>query len=105
MTRPNLTLLFEPRPFRTIFSMCGRTVRLIYVQVIIRFYFHFTFHKIDLDFEKPMWSAIRQVMPNVELMGCSFHCTQALWRKVRMIISFTSMIGLKKITKRMCSAS
>ena len=30
-----MTLFFEPRPFRTIFSTCGRTVRLIYVQVIV----------------------------------------------------------------------
>ena len=27
--------------------------------------------KIVLDFEKAMWHAIWQVMPNVELMGCS----------------------------------
>ena len=64
--------------------------------------------KIVLDYEKAMWSAIRQVMPNLELMGCSFYWTQALWRKVSMIVSFISMIrvGLKKkIPKRMCSAS
>ncbi|XP_044165526.1 uncharacterized protein LOC122949495 [Acropora millepora] len=39
--------------------------------------------KITLDFEKAMWSATRQVLPNIKLMGCSFHFTQALWRKVQ----------------------
>ena len=38
-----------------------------------------------LDFEKAIWSAIRQVLPNEKLMGCSFHWTQALWRKVSTI--------------------
>ena len=39
--------------------------------------------KITLDFEKAMCSATRQVLPNIKLIGCSFHFTQALWRKVR----------------------
>ena len=34
--------------------------------------------KITLDFEKAIWNALRQVLPNVKLMGCSFHITQAL---------------------------
>ena len=33
--------------------------------------------KITLDFEKAMWSVTRQVLPNIKLMGCSFHFTQA----------------------------
>ena len=37
--------------------------------------------KITLDFEKAIWNALRQVLPNVNLMECSFHFTQALWRK------------------------
>lgn len=40
---------------------------------------------VTLDFEKAIWSAIRQVLPNAKLMGCSFHWTQALWRKVSTI--------------------
>lgn len=42
--------------------------------------------KVTLDFEKAMWSAVRQVLPDTELMGCSFHWTQALWRKVSTMI-------------------
>ena len=41
--------------------------------------------KVTLDFEKAMWGAIRQVQPNVQLMDCWFHWTQALWRKVSTI--------------------
>jgi hypothetical protein len=36
-----------------------------------------------LDFEAALWSAIRETMPNVQLRGCHFHWTQAIWRKVQ----------------------
>ena len=39
--------------------------------------------KVMLDFEKAVWSALRQTLPGVQLKGCSFHWTQALWRKVQ----------------------
>ena len=32
---------------------------------------------------KPRVKKITLVLPNIKLMGCSFHFTQALWRKVR----------------------
>jgi len=38
--------------------------------------------KVTLDFEAAAWGAFRDVFPDVVLKGCSFHWTQALWRKV-----------------------
>ena len=38
--------------------------------------------KVTIDFEKALWSALRQVLPMVVIQGCVFHWTQALWRKV-----------------------
>lgn len=38
--------------------------------------------KVTLDFEAAVWGAFRDVFPDVVLKGCSFHWTQALWRKV-----------------------
>ena len=52
--------------------------------------------KVMLDFEKAVWSALRQTLPGVQLKGCSFHWTQALWRKVQSQ-TVKSLIGQTKI--------
>ena len=39
--------------------------------------------KITLDFEKALWSVLRHLFPSAKIIGCAFHWTQALWRKVR----------------------
>ena len=38
---------------------------------------------IMVDFEKALWLAILEILPNVMIRGCVFHWTQGLWRKVR----------------------
>ncbi|XP_067036373.1 uncharacterized protein [Acropora muricata] len=39
--------------------------------------------RITLDFERALWTVLRQLLPDVSLQGCLFHWTQALWRKVQ----------------------
>ena len=38
-----------------------------------------------LDFEFPLWKAVRSCFPSVKLQGCVFHWTQAVYRKVSRI--------------------
>ena len=39
--------------------------------------------KVVLDFEKALWAAVKSVLgDDVRRMGCSFHWSQAVWRKV-----------------------
>ena len=37
--------------------------------------------KVTIDFEKAIWTVLRELLPDVEVQGCVFHWTKALWRK------------------------
>ena len=51
--------------------------------------------RITLDFERALWTVLRQLLPDVSLQGCLFHWTQALWRKVSMVNNLHTQIKLK----------
>jgi len=36
-----------------------------------------------LDFEAALWQALATELPDVLLKGCTFHFSQAIWRKVQ----------------------
>ena len=38
-----------------------------------------------IDFELALWKAFPKVYPGVVLQGCSFHWTQAVWRKIQLL--------------------
>ena len=38
--------------------------------------------QVTMDFETALWLAMKTVLPTVQIQGCVFHWTQALWRKV-----------------------
>ena len=38
--------------------------------------------QVTLDFEMAMWAALRIILPDMQIKGCVFHWTQAIWRKV-----------------------
>ena len=42
-------------------------------------------HRVILDFEAATWKALKNVFPGVELRGCSFHFTQAVYRHVQSL--------------------
>lgn len=38
-----------------------------------------------MDFEAAAWKAVRQEFPNIRMRGCTFHWSQAVWRKVQQL--------------------
>lgn len=38
--------------------------------------------QVTADFESAVWGAFPKVLPEEQLLGCTFHWNQALWRKV-----------------------
>ena len=59
--------------------------------------------KVVIDFESVIWGALRQVLPSVVIMGCVFHWTQALWRKIQALglqAAYTSDNGTFKFLRR-----
>ena len=38
-----------------------------------------------VDFKSGLWKAISKVYPDVNVKGCSFHWTQAIWRKIQFL--------------------
>lgn len=36
-----------------------------------------------LDFEAATWKAFKTILPNIVLMGCNFHFTQAIYRNIQ----------------------
>ncbi|XP_071949439.1 uncharacterized protein [Antedon mediterranea] len=41
--------------------------------------------KVVADFEASMWQSLREVLPNIDMTGCLFHYTQAIFRKVQEV--------------------
>ena len=48
--------------------------------------------EIIMDFEVALWNTIRNLYPSVHVHGCTFHWSQAMWRKVQQVGLSTAYI-------------
>ena len=54
------------------------------------------------DFEAASWNAIREVIPNIEVKGCLFHFTQAVYRKIGYV-KLANEYSKEGETKKLCT--
>lgn len=57
-----------------------------------------------LDFEMAVWNAFAECFPNVQLHGCSFHFTQAIFRKVQslgMQVQYQENVPVRKFIRKL----
>ncbi|XP_041365984.1 uncharacterized protein LOC121380989 [Gigantopelta aegis] len=74
------------KQFSLAFAIMSRKRKEDYVQILQALkdtLQHYVVEVVVLDFEKGAWQAIRVVFPDVEVKGCVFHWSQAIWRKVQ----------------------
>ena len=59
--------------------------------------------KVTVDYERAIWSASQKVLLDVRIMGCAFHWTQVLWRKVSFgeVLSFKTNLSSETVSCRL----
>ena len=60
-----------------------RDYREVFLSVINLLDSHPAVERITIDFEAALWSVLRRAFPTVKILGCAFHWTQAVWRKIQ----------------------
>ena len=56
------------------------------------------------DYEKAIWKGIQAVYPNISVVGCSFHYTQAVYRKVqekKLVIRYSQDDGTHRFIRKL----
>ena len=59
---------------------------------------------IVMDYEAAIWSGVRKVFPNINIKGCSYHYTQAIYRKVQEIglqVQYVSDLNVKIVCRQL----
>ena len=73
-----------PLTFVLMSGKCKKDYRRVLIEVLKALPAVPAIRRAIVDFESGLWKAIQKVYPNVNLKGCSFHWTQAVWRKIQL---------------------